>query len=133
MDLRITGLTKDPRVVSEALRVMPTRTWLVGDLVSPPATARRRTSNGWLLASGCPPGASLSDHFEALLVALSSLPKEPIELTSAADVEIRCAITDYAGQVPLIVPPDIARLASRLGARIYLSYYDLSRTGQVDA
>ncbi len=130
VDLRITGLTEDPQVVTDALGIEPTRTWRVGDLVTPPATARRRKSNGWLLDSGCPEDASLEEHFKALVDQLSEVRQHPVRLSQTAETEIRCGITDYDRSVALIVPPDMVDIASWLGAFIYISYYDVSDHGK---
>lgn len=127
VDFRIVGLTEDPQVVTDALAIQPTRTWLAGDLVTPPATARRKESNGWVLESGCSREAGLAEHFESLVTKLKPASGRPIPLSQNAERQIRCGITDYVGQVPLIIPIEVVDMASKLGANIYLSYYDLSR------
>ena len=126
VDLRVTGLSEDPQVVTDALGVEPTRTWSRGDLVTPPATARRRKSNGWLLDSGCPEDASLEEHFKALADRLSAVRRGSLRLGPTVESEIRCGVSDYDRSVALIIPAEMVHIASRLETLIYISYYDLS-------
>jgi len=66
VDLNITDFTCDPRELTEALGVQPTRAWRKGELKNPRAIVRHE-ENGWELSSGAGSHKSFEQHTEALL------------------------------------------------------------------
>jgi hypothetical protein len=68
----------------------------------------------------------LAEHLDSLVEKLAAAEDATTRLPAGAVVEISCGIVDYCRQVPLYFPPNIVQLASRLGASIDISYYDVS-------
>ena len=114
-----------PEEITSILGIMPTKTWKIGDLISPRGR-RYYEFNGWRLQSELQDSAELEEHVVSVLTKLQPSRKALIELCSQYDSEISCVIyaSDRDEQVPAIhFEPSIVKKISELNAAIDVDMY----------
>jgi hypothetical protein len=118
----------DPQETSRLLGITPTKTWLAGDLVHPPAIHRYK-DDGWVLKANYSRGVELTRYVEALIEQIKPSADRFHQLPAAVKVYVECAICDYQfRRTQLALSKKAVRGIARLGAELDIDYYDLSKS-----
>jgi hypothetical protein len=67
----ITGLNFEPQDITNKLKIIPTKTWEIGDLIHPKGTIKRK-HNGWVIESKLRKDNDLEAHIKALFEQLQT-------------------------------------------------------------
>jgi Domain of unknown function (DUF4279) len=120
----LTGLDLDPEQITKLLKISPTNTWRLGDLIG--KSILRCKHNGWRLNSELENSADLENHIEYLLKTLQQSWQTLVEICSQYDAEISCVIYSYEAQGPAIhFDKEIIQCVAELNAEIDVDYYCL--------
>lgn len=91
VDLRIVNFPVDPSEITRDSGIVPTRTWLKGELINPKAIVKHK-GNGWELSSGISQSAEFADHVEALVKLIQPHSEELRKICSQYYAELSCAL-----------------------------------------
>ncbi|MDX2230510.1 MAG: DUF4279 domain-containing protein [Leptolyngbyaceae cyanobacterium bins.349] len=125
----LTGLDLNPDEITAKTGVIPTKTWRVGDLISPQATIRYQ-HNGWRLSSqrkfvDFEDADDLADHVRAVLEQLHVSWQTFVEVGAQFDSEV-CCIIYTGGERPAIhFDRAILNQLSELNAELDVDLYVL--------
>jgi hypothetical protein len=120
--LRIASDRLSPEDISLRVGLEPSRCWRPGDLR--PQTIIRERETGWLVTSGLPESAELTEHVGALLARLRGRESALRELSATERVEVSCVI--YSETEPTInLGPELIRGIANLGAGLDFDLYVL--------
>lgn len=119
------GIDLDPEEITAKVGIKPTKTWRVGDLVSPRATIRKKYS-GWSVYSQVENSIHLEDYIKSVLEQLQPGWRSLVELCKVYKAEISCVIYYRSGSVPAIhFDKYLVEMAHQLNAEIDVDFYVL--------
>ncbi len=122
--LTLTGFDCDPEEITKILGILPTKTWIVGDLIG--RTILHRKENAWVLKSQLQKNADLESHIKDVLARLQPSWQKVVELCSKYDSEISCVIYSVESQGEAIhFDKEILKSVFELNAEIDVDYYCL--------
>ena len=111
--------------ITRIVKTTPTKTWVRGEPVMPPATNLRK-ENGWQLDAGADPDhASVQESIESILHRLP----DPLALTrlpSGTYVEMICVVYTYDVRPFLHLTSEILEKMGQYGIDLDVDIYDLS-------
>ena len=122
----ITDFADLPEDFARVAGIVPTKTWLCGDVVRP-GVLKRHDSNGLYVGSGEPPSASLDEHMAALAAKL--VPHLDALTVACKGCFVELAVIVYLSanseqSLPAIhFDPDILAMLNALGAAIDVDLY----------
>ena len=121
--LVVQGFTCPDDEITSALGVVPTKTWVAGDLVTP-FTVHRHKDTGWQLR---PSDVSTSVD-AALLTLLDMLPKGsiPARLPSSAIARIHLGLTGLTERPSFTVSPVVLKRLADTEVALSVDPYDLT-------
>jgi hypothetical protein len=70
VDFLLVDFEIEPEEITLLLKISPSKTWKIGDLISPKAVIYRK-SNGWQLKSTLPHSEELEKHITSILEQLT--------------------------------------------------------------
>jgi hypothetical protein len=127
VSLTLTGAALDPQQLTAWTGLLPSRTWMAGELIREGALLRYEHS-GWSIRSGLPHSRSLEDHVDALLRRLKPGWDTLLGLCQRYDAEVACAVYSYGGARPAIhLRKDQCRRLSELNASLDVDVYALPK------
>lgn len=119
------GIDFDPDEITAKVGIKPTKTWRVGDLVTPRAIIRKK-HNGWRVDSQVEDSIHLEDYIKSVLEQLQPGWLPLVELCKRYDSEIACVIYYRSGSVPSIhFDKHLVDMAHQLNAEIDVDFYVL--------
>jgi hypothetical protein len=126
--LVISGFEGSPVAISRVLGIQPTRKKLRGEPVSfgELQTKLTRKANFWLLDSGCPTAATLTDQVAAVVRQVEGAAPRFADLPKGTTVTLSCAIYDYSRDVALVFDAPVISALAAIGADLNIDYYDLT-------
>lgn len=128
----LTGFDFDPEEITKLLKISPTTTWRLGDLIG--KSILRCKHNGWRLNSELENSLDselensidLDNHIKYLLNKLQPSWQTLVEICYQYDAEISCVIYSCEAQGPAIhFDKEIIRCVAELNAEIDVDYYCL--------
>jgi hypothetical protein len=120
---RIIGDDVNPAEVTVLTGLPPDKTWKIGELRVPNATIRHHV-NAWIISSGLPNSAGLTDHLLALVERLRPALPALTDISHRHRSEIDCVIKSYDGDRPEIYfDHDIVNFAAQVNAVIGIDLY----------
>ncbi|MDJ0600378.1 MAG: DUF4279 domain-containing protein [Crocosphaera sp.] len=124
--LTITEFNCDPQNITNKLKIIPTKTWKIGDRINPKTTLTRK-HNGWVLDSKLSKDNDLESHFKSLFYQLQPVWESLQEIAYHYDIEISCVIyTD--GEIPTIhLDKEIINKSHQINAEIDIDLYVLPK------
>ncbi len=127
---RIIGEDLDPLHVSEVTGLAPSKTWRLGDPVTPTPGTLRMKHHGWRVDSQLLPAADLEEQIAAVLERLRPAWPALQKLGGQFDAQIVCVVRSYGGDRPPIslgkgIVKRIADLSASIEVDLYM--FDLDR------
>lgn len=120
----VLGFAESSTRISEALGVVPTRTWRAGEPVAPGA-ANRQPTNGWLVTSPVDPVNP--DPDEAVTKVLNLIPDGAFgRLPTDADVQLSVTIYGHRERPSLYLSNRTLAMLAAIRASLDVDTYDLS-------
>lgn len=121
----LTDFECSPREITERLGISPTKTWEIGDLISPRGQ-REYEFNGWRLDSELHNSLDLEEQLKALLQQLDVAWKELAKTCQQYESEFSFVIylDNDDGQIPAVhFSPELIAKIHQLNAAIDLDIY----------
>lgn len=111
----LTGLELNPEEITDLLKISPTSTWKLGDLIGKSILGHKH--NGWSLKSNLENSVDLEEHITYVLQKLLPSWQKLVDICYQYDAEISCVIYSYEAQAPAIhFNKDIIRRVAELNA-----------------
>jgi len=95
-----------PQVISEKLKITPTKVWVKGELIHPKAILKH-ASNGWQFKSDLDSKLSINAHIKMLLAMFDEKEQVFKELSNICHLELSCCIYYKQQQPELNFAPDL--------------------------
>lgn len=96
----LTGLELNPEEITNLLKISPTSTWKLGDLIGKSILGHEH--NGWSLKSNLENSVDLEEHIIYVLQKLQPSWQKLVDICYQYDAEISCVIYSYEAQAPAI-------------------------------
>lgn len=122
--IRIASRELSPEEITKRLGVPPTSEFLKGTLMSPRnAASRHRSKHLWVLDSGVPETAPMSDHLAALRLILEPRRDALRSLGEAVTIDLFLGYHQSSTQGSFTVDASLVRLLGEIGAAVVLDIH----------
>jgi len=117
VDFILVGIDLDPNVITDKLGIIPTKTFLAGDLIQPKASPRWKR-NGWMLESKIEKSAELEEHINSVFEQLQPGWYKLKDICQIYEALIDCVVYTYEYIPAICFDKDIVQKAAELNAKI---------------
>lgn len=122
---RLSGFSCSPKAITKALGLCPTRSWILGDVIT--GTTLKRQSSGWELATRLSEDRDISDHVNDIIEQLDPILEKLNGLQYGGSSLISCVLYIFGDErPPIYISSSLMRKIYEIEADFDVDLYNIS-------